>query len=425
MNLKNGKSIPKHKKYFKEINSTDINNKYLKNHDFKYKNNKNNILDSNETSSSTGHYISKQNSFNFYKSNEILKKIKIKKFEKYFGDKKTPTDKKTKKEIYFSDSKKLKIPKPNSYKNILINDSYNINTVKKELLNFSNRYNSNSKNKNIKLYHKKILKKNTNKNLKSSRNNKINLNSIKINNISNCDSNSKAKIHFYKNKSNYLNNKMNISDINDDISENDTVDNLGVNSVKTNDYKVNKPKEMNLKYKFFKNYLKDEEEIINISHISKIFIGEINEYKDIIEDDKNFSFSFTDKYDTIHQSSKSLYSKNLIEDLNKIYNLLDQALPEEKEENVDDEKKPKYHKSRNSQKYIKLINNTVQNSNKKRMNSVYSKKKVKSKSKVINKKKKMSLPQRARRPHFLDLDKKKFNKNESLTYANSEKCFIF
>ena len=465
MNIKNENSIPKYKKIYKGVNAADMNNDYFQSHSSKKQIHQNNFSDSNETSSSTGRYISKQNSFNIYKSNEILKKIKLNKNAKYFGEKKIRLEKKDKKGIHLSESKVIKTIKSNSSKNILINENYNINTTKKNRDNFSNRYNSNSEYKNNKLYYKKILKNSIIKSLKSPKNSKININSIKINNNSSVNSSSIARIHFYKNKSKYLNNnKMSISDINIRFSENDTDDYLGVNSVKTNDYKVNKPREMNLKYKFFKNYLNDEEKIINVSHISKIFIGQVDEYKDIIDYDNNFPFR--DKYDTIHQRSKTLYSKNLLEDLNKIYKLLDKALPDGSEENVDDEfaTNSNYHRSRNCQKYIKLIQNTVENSSIKRINRVYSKKKIKSKSKWINKNRKSPLPNRTQRPYLMTVEgeegnmsteskfdlkqykgnnktvnnvinykketnenDKELNKKESLEYEyiSKEKCFIF
>ena len=409
MNLKNDNSIPKHKEYFKETISNDMNYKYFQRHSSKNTTYQNNISDSNETSSSTGRCMKKPNLFNINKSKEILKKIKINKFAKYFGEKKIQIQKKVKKKIYFSESKKLKFI--NSDKNILISDNYNINIPKEELDNYSIKYNSNSKYKNTKLYHKKILKNNINENLKNPKSNKINLNSIKINNIQNYKPNSAAKVHFFKNKSNYFNNKK-MRDVNDYISENDINDNLGINSATSNDYKINKPKEMNIKYNFFKNYLNDEEEqgIINISHISKKFIGEINEYKDIIEDDKKFSFRDS-RYDSIHQKSKILYSKNLVEDLDKICNILDNELLDEKEENVDEDliNKPNYHISRNSQKYFKQISNTIENSNIRRTNRVYSRKKIIPKSKVINKNKKMPLSQKACHQYLIDSDEKEKN----------------
>jgi hypothetical protein len=55
-----------------------------------------------------------------------------------------------------------------------------------------------------------------------------------------------------------------------------------INGVKTNNFDVKKPKEDNLKFTFFKDE-KDSE--ISVSHASKIVIGNIDGYKDIIETD--------------------------------------------------------------------------------------------------------------------------------------------
>ena len=63
-----------------------------------------------------------------------------------------------------------------------------------------------------------------------------------------------------------------------------------INEIKINNFDVNKPKEQNMKYTLYKEF-KEENENENESskpesHLSKIIIGEIESYKDIIEKDK-------------------------------------------------------------------------------------------------------------------------------------------
>ena len=65
------------------------------------------------------------------------------------------------------------------------------------------------------------------------------------------------------------------------ITENEQDIDEGINVIKTNNYKINKPKEENLKF----SALNEEK----ISETSKIIIGQIDGYKDIIEKDKSKS----------------------------------------------------------------------------------------------------------------------------------------
>ena len=95
-----------------------------------------------------------------------------------------------------------------------------------------------------------------------------------------------------------------------DIS-NENEQNNKINGVKTNNFDVKKPKEENLKFKLMKDDIESE---ISISQASKIIIGNIDGYNDIIEDDiKNNQ----------NQKKKcivSLFNKksNLFGNLNKI-----------------------------------------------------------------------------------------------------------
>jgi hypothetical protein len=103
-----------------------------------------------------------------------------------------------------------------------------------------------------------------------------------------------------KQKKKYFDNIIKQTDeaINDDncyqfFNENEQGGNIGINSVKTNNFVINKPKEENLKYSSIKEYLDDNDEQTEISpsQISKIIIGQIEGYNDIMEEDKNININ--------------------------------------------------------------------------------------------------------------------------------------
>ena len=100
------------------------------------------------------------------------------------------------------------------------------------------------------------------------------------------------------------------------ITENEQGVNNGINSVKTNNFIINKPKEENLKFSSIKEYLNDNEEATEISpsQISKIIIGQIEGYKDIMDEDKNININ--DKSKTILELL-SKYSFSFMNNNNK------------------------------------------------------------------------------------------------------------
>ena len=100
--------------------------------------------------------------------------------------------------------------------------------------------------------------------------------------------NNSEKNYLYKN----INNKNNIDNDEYLTCEFDigNEQNNKINGVKTNNFDVKKPKEENLKFTFMKE---DKESDISVSHASKIIIGNIDGYKDIIETDKK-------NYENIH-----------------------------------------------------------------------------------------------------------------------------
>ena len=72
-----------------------------------------------------------------------------------------------------------------------------------------------------------------------------------------------------------------------DIIESDTETNKKIiNEIKTNNFEVNKQKEYNMKYTIFNELIDEKESNNQESHISKIIIGQIDGYEDIIESDK-------------------------------------------------------------------------------------------------------------------------------------------
>ena len=56
-----------------------------------------------------------------------------------------------------------------------------------------------------------------------------------------------------------------------------------INGVKINNFDINKPKDENLKFTFAKD---DKQSDLSVSRASKVIIGKIEGYRDIIETDK-------------------------------------------------------------------------------------------------------------------------------------------
>lgn len=99
---------------------------------------------------------------------------------------------------------------------------------------------------------------------------------------------------------------------------------VSVNIPRLNNFNVKKPKEQNLKYKPYEEksdiFESEEDDNLNISGVSKIVIGEIEAYKDIIEQDKIDMFK--------HQRSKSsfnLHNKVAKKDFFKNIRILDEG----------------------------------------------------------------------------------------------------
>ena len=83
-----------------------------------------------------------------------------------------------------------------------------------------------------------------------------------------------------------------------------------INCVRTNNFDINKPKEENLKYTFMKC---EKESDISFSNVSKIIIGNIDGYKDIIETD------IKNNENTVSKCFSNLINKkNLYNNTNKL-----------------------------------------------------------------------------------------------------------
>ena len=85
--------------------------------------------------------------------------------------------------------------------------------------------------------------------------------------------------------------------------------NTNINGVKINNFDVNKPKEENLKFTFMKE---DKDSEISYSHASKIIIGNIDGYKDIIETDiKNNENKFSKCFGNLINNKKINFFNNM------------------------------------------------------------------------------------------------------------------
>ena len=86
-----------------------------------------------------------------------------------------------------------------------------------------------------------------------------------------------------------------------------------INEIKINNFDVNKPNEQNMKYTMFKEFIEEEKENesnLNETNISKIIIGEIDGYKDIIEKDRiNNSLNTNKKKFTKRDNNKKALNK--------------------------------------------------------------------------------------------------------------------
>ena len=129
---------------------------------------------------------------------------------------------------------------------------------------FKNNINSKNKNRKNKIYNNKL--------------NSYNISKINSENIS-INGKPKPKITTKE-----IYNNISVLDVGQENNEK-------INGVKINNFDVKKPKEQNLKYTVIKDDIKDNNDL-SVSQASKVIIGKIDGYKDIIENDKKNKFKF-------------------------------------------------------------------------------------------------------------------------------------
>ena len=83
---------------------------------------------------------------------------------------------------------------------------------------------------------------------------------------------------------------------------------IKINNIKINEFSVKKPKEENMKFTLFKN--RNEEEETEEINKSRVIIGTIEAYKDILDDDKSNSIFFQKDNSTNFLNSNSLDNNN-------------------------------------------------------------------------------------------------------------------
>ena len=97
------------------------------------------------------------------------------------------------------------------------------------------------------------------------------------------------------------------------LTENEQGMNNKINEIKINNFVINKPKEENMKFSSLKyNFNENDDQTDKISEISKIIIGQIEGYKDIMDQDKSkslmeilskISFAYTKNSNNFKQSN--------------------------------------------------------------------------------------------------------------------------
>ena len=295
----------KKKNYVCKIN-LDLNKNKLKVNNYKKNRNKNliyfsldNILSKAKTNKNKTKV--KANSFDKNKNISINKtpKLKLKHMENKLKTKKVKKNTKYRNKIKSDNSGKA----PCSNKTNTHFKYYNKLERKTEIVR--NSYGKNKLNLNYKSdnsnNNSKLFSGNTSTNYKSLNSRKI-IKSNKKDKKLTPDINKNKKTKKYININSYKN-KEKVSDDNcfkefDFVKENDIDEKI--NGIKINNFGVNKPKEMNMKFTLFKE---EKESDLSVSRASKVIIGKIDGYKDIIETDKKNNY--------INLNSNLYYNKNL------------------------------------------------------------------------------------------------------------------
>ena len=226
-------------------------------------------------------------------------------------------------------SNKKSIPKPlisrNKIKVNLINESpmkglssnlytnyKSINFPKSNKVNFLKKNNKNLH--KFQSYENKIKQKNINKiwnrssdkiNKNDNNNQKLNINKKYEEKIHKNIKTSESSIIIGKDSFlDYL-----IDTISKSKNKKENLDNL-INQIKINNYSIKKPKEENMKFTLLKNKIEESTSEINKS---KVIIGEIEGYKDIIESDKINNYFKSQKENSIKLFGYNTIDKNINE----------------------------------------------------------------------------------------------------------------
>ncbi len=190
----------------------------------------------------------------------------------------------------------------------------NINNKKYNQKNYKINKRSNKLNyRENKSFEKSVHKsKNKNSNNQKNRNKKLyksNLNKQCVQNMSNKVQTSENSI--LKGKDSYLDYL--IDSFSKSKNKRENIRKL-INDIKINNYSIKKPKEENMKFTLLKNKLQQNEENTQEINKSKIIIGYIEGYKDIIESDKinnNYSNKEREKENTIKIFENNTIDSNI------------------------------------------------------------------------------------------------------------------
>ena len=261
----------------------------------------------------------KKDSHNFEEINKKESKILSKKatfvqrdtasrFNNYFNCKIKNSNKSNKKKDYFSSfinsySKDIKKYINNKKKINIRNHNQDIYTI------FNSNFSKNNtnfdlfKNFDFQIFNKNTIEEYNNKNVNTNKKIQKNKTNIKGNeynlerlNLEEEEKNKKINVLKFKIMKN-LKEKSNIIEKDrekdydknavEDILDTETEHKNEINKIKANNYDVNKPKEINLKYTLLKESNYEEDNLnVNKSQIENIIIGKIDGYKDIIESDE-------------------------------------------------------------------------------------------------------------------------------------------
>ena len=120
-----------------------------------------------------------------------------------------------------------------------------------------------------------------------------------------------------------------------DNTENEQAIKNKINEIKINNFVINKPKEENMKFSSLKyNYYENDDKTDQISEISKIIIGQIDGYKDIIEQDKSKSLmDILSKISFSYNKNNNITKQSNIIDFNTSSHFLDEIINDNKEIN--------------------------------------------------------------------------------------------